>query len=125
MGPCPIVIRDIFGGAVAETGPEGRTLVQVQGRSFPQTSLLVPWFFVRRPFSALGAVAVLCVELLLLLGAALGSERLVVSHSASVRTPLSQPATLVDGSSGPVAQLARTAATLAACGGRLVLHLLL
>src|SRR5215217_3715216 len=34
----------VSGGAVAETGPEkGRTLVQVQGRSFPQTSLLVPW----------------------------------------------------------------------------------
>src|SRR5215211_37839 len=89
------------------------------------TSLLVPWFFVRRPFSAVGALAVLRVKLLLLLSAALGSECLVVSHSASVRTALCQPATLVDGSSGPVAQLARTAATLAACGGRLVLHLLL
>src|SRR5215203_2136617 len=91
----------------------------------PSTSLLVPWFFVRRPFSAVGALAVLRVKLLLLLGAALGSERLVVSHSAIVRTALSQPATLVDGSSGPLAQLARTAATLTACGGRLVLHLLL
>ena len=46
------------------------------------TSLLVPWFLVRRPFSALGALAVFRVKLLLLLGAALGSKRLVVNHSA-------------------------------------------
>jgi hypothetical protein len=91
----------------------------------PSTSLLVPWFFVRRPFSALGALAVFRVKLLLLLGAALGSKRLVVSHSAQ-RAHLAQSTSdSCRWSSGPVAQLARTAATPVACGGRLVLYLLL